>query len=64
MFPAKTYQSGFQHQMQVSTTKAFDDICLVLVLDAVDLEKEVSKAKLKAALIQALQPHFFPRSVG
>jgi hypothetical protein len=62
-FPAKTYQSGFQHQMQVTTDKAFDDICAVLGASDAELEKEQSKATLKAALIQALAPHFFSRTI-
>ncbi|PPQ21102.1 hypothetical protein CV770_02380 [Bradyrhizobium sp. AC87j1] len=62
-FPAKTYQAGFQHQMQVTTKKAFDDVCAILGTSDADLSQEASKAALKAALIAALEPHLFNRVV-
>jgi hypothetical protein len=62
-FPAKTYQSGFSNQMMVNAEKALSDICSILAASDADLQKEQSKLALKQAVIHALSPHMFPRTI-
>lgn len=62
-FPAKTYQNAFAPLMQVQPTKAFEDICAVLKSSDESLKNEQSKLTLKNAIIAALSPHLFARTI-
>lgn len=63
MFPAKTYQGGFQGQMGVTTETALELVCKVLTMSDAALAKEDSKAALKTAIIDALSPHLYIRAI-